>query len=244
MNYKKLYNEIILNSQLRQPLDGYVENHHIIPSSLGGSDDKINITKLTAREHFICHYLLVKIQPINSIAWYKMNNAFIIMNGKTHENRYINSRLYETLRKNFSLVMSFNQQGKKNSQYGKIWIYNTKLEETKKIEKSELVLYKNNGWLKGRKLDWTKQRHIECVICGVETNNRQTCSKECRKKLQTKQQELEYKIGTRKMGGSNNPSFGKIWIYNLELKLSKKIQKDEYSTWKQDGWLKGRKMKF
>ena len=46
--YKNWYNSIIKNAQNRQ-IDGYVEKHHIIPQSLGGSNETINLVKLTAR---------------------------------------------------------------------------------------------------------------------------------------------------------------------------------------------------
>ena len=52
MNYEKIYNNIISKAQSRQKLDGYIERHHIIPRSFGGSDDDSNIVALTAREHF------------------------------------------------------------------------------------------------------------------------------------------------------------------------------------------------
>jgi len=44
--------------------------------------------------------------------------------------------------------------------------------------------------------------------------------------------------------GEKNSQFGSMWIHNLQLKVSKKIKKEELPTWEQDGWLKGRKMKF
>lgn len=44
----------------------YYENHHIIPRSLNGSNSSENLVLLTAREHFICHWLLVKIFPKGS----------------------------------------------------------------------------------------------------------------------------------------------------------------------------------
>jgi hypothetical protein len=44
--------------------------------------------------------------------------------------------------------------------------------------------------------------------------------------------------------GKNNPSFGTMWIFNLELKESKKIPKEDFPIWIQKGWLKGRKLKF
>ena len=42
--------------------------------------------------------------------------------------------------------------------------------------------------------------------------------------------------------GEGNSQFGTIWIHNIELKENKKIKKDDFSSWEQDGWIKGRKM--
>jgi len=39
---------------------GYVEKHHIIPKSLGGTNDDSNLVWLTAAEHLKAHLLLVK----------------------------------------------------------------------------------------------------------------------------------------------------------------------------------------
>ena len=44
--------------------------------------------------------------------------------------------------------------------------------------------------------------------------------------------------------GAKNSQFGTMWIYNLEEKLNKKINKDDFSKYEKLGWLKGRKMKF
>lgn len=123
MNYKKVYYQIVEN-RIQNPLDEaeYGEMHHIIPKSLGGTDEKENIVKLSAREHFICHALLSEMYERESFEWYKMNHAFIIMKSSSfvHDNnRYFNSRLYELKRKDFSKVMSYSQSGSKNSQYGK-----------------------------------------------------------------------------------------------------------------------------
>lgn len=40
---------------------GYVEDHHIIPKSIGGDNSIVNKVWLTAKEHFECHVLLTKI---------------------------------------------------------------------------------------------------------------------------------------------------------------------------------------
>ena len=60
--------------------------------------------------------------------------------------------------------------------------------------------------------------------------------------VETKKKMSDAKKG--KYSGNGNPSFGTMWIHNLEEKLSKKIKKDEFSEWETKGWLKGRKMKF
>ena len=44
--------------------------------------------------------------------------------------------------------------------------------------------------------------------------------------------------------GEKNSQHGTIWIHNLDLKESKKIPKGDFSTWEQEGWLKGRVVVF
>ena len=56
--YTKTYYSIINNAKSRVT-EGYTEKHHIIPRSLGGDDSADNLVVLTAREHFICHRLLI-----------------------------------------------------------------------------------------------------------------------------------------------------------------------------------------
>lgn len=63
MNYQKIYNQVIERAKIRQRPDCYCERHHILPRCLGGNNDLENIVYLTAREHFICHWLLCRIYP-------------------------------------------------------------------------------------------------------------------------------------------------------------------------------------
>lgn len=58
--YTNWYFSIIKAAQARNKVDGYCERHHIIPRSLGGSDYETNLVELSAKEHFICHRLLVR----------------------------------------------------------------------------------------------------------------------------------------------------------------------------------------
>lgn len=79
----------------------YFETHHIIPKSLGGSNNSDNLVRLTAKEHLICHHLLSKM--VENKYKIKMINALtaMAMNAGTHDNqRYrISARLYEELKK-------------------------------------------------------------------------------------------------------------------------------------------------
>ena len=64
MNYKKIYDSLIDKAKDRV-LEGYQESHHIVPRSFGGSNDKLNLVNLTAREHFIAHVLIYKFSTGN-----------------------------------------------------------------------------------------------------------------------------------------------------------------------------------
>lgn len=111
--YEKWYASITSRGQIRQ-IDSYTEKHHILPESLGGLNTPENLTVLTAREHFICHWLLIKMYSGESKA--KMVYALNGMkrNGQ-HTQRYetkITSRVYEHLKKEFSLIHSTTMKGK------------------------------------------------------------------------------------------------------------------------------------
>jgi hypothetical protein len=63
------------------------DRHHVVPKSLGGSDDRSNIVKLTYREHFLIHWLLIKITEGKARA--KMRHAlFRMMNSKKRRGQF------------------------------------------------------------------------------------------------------------------------------------------------------------
>lgn len=95
MNYKTIYNnliEIAKTKTRKKSNDAYYENHHIVPRSLGGSDDSTNMVLLTAKEHYIAHHLLFLFET--GVNKYKMANAWHLM---MHINSYTknNARNYE-----------------------------------------------------------------------------------------------------------------------------------------------------
>lgn len=94
----------IINRAQNRALSGYSERHHIIPKSLGGTNDKGNLVSLTAREHYICHLLLPKM--VTNAAKSKMALAlFMLTRQSKNQHRYkITNRQYEVIKKNMSLA--------------------------------------------------------------------------------------------------------------------------------------------
>ena len=76
------------------------ERHHIIPQSLGGSNDKSNLVYLSCREHFLCHWLLVKMTE--GEYYHKMVYALMGMRAENkQQERYhtiFTARVYEKYR--------------------------------------------------------------------------------------------------------------------------------------------------
>ena len=74
--YTKCYYSIIdcaVSRDLSKEI--YTERHHIIPKSLGGSNDPTNLVKLTAKEHRLAHILLPRmtINPAHTKSmWYAL----------------------------------------------------------------------------------------------------------------------------------------------------------------------------
>lgn len=153
--YTKWYKNIVSISSKYNP-EGYYERHHIIPKCLNGTDKKENIIKFSARKHFICHWLLTKMVKKDSPEYYSLYKAFILMSGQTkNQERYIiPSILFEKLRKEVSRINSIQQSGENNSNYGKVWISNFQLKETKMIYSNEIQNYIRTGWVKGYTLKW------------------------------------------------------------------------------------------
>lgn len=132
--YRTLYFKIINNAKNRAKPESYCENHHIIPRSMGGSDFKENLVALTGREHFICHYLLIKFALGKGKI--SMLYAFNRMKpNKKYKHRYFNSRLYSASRKDFSSAVSKSQIGRKHNP--------TSLETKKKLSEKALGVRKS-----------------------------------------------------------------------------------------------------
>ena len=111
MDYKKIHDSIIASAKNRNIGDSYFELHHVIPKSMGGSNIKSNLVCLTAREHYLIHWLLYKIYKNKQMAfaWYRMTH------GKSSVERYT-SASFIYARKARSEEMSKLFNGKKLSE--------------------------------------------------------------------------------------------------------------------------------
>ena len=98
--YTKTYFLIIARAQDRT-INGYTEKHHIIPKSLGGADHPTNLVSLTAREHFICHRLLVKMTTGTDKR--KMSRALWALSqmDKLNARYHPNSRVFQLIREEY-----------------------------------------------------------------------------------------------------------------------------------------------
>jgi hypothetical protein len=102
--YTRIYNNIIERAKSRI-ISGYAETHHIIPKSIGGTNDTSNLVRLTAREHYICHRLLPKMLTGND--QYKMLTAVWFMSKDNTQTKYRpNSRTYAYLKETYSKKQS------------------------------------------------------------------------------------------------------------------------------------------
>lgn len=146
--YTKLYFKLTSISDSEE----YTENHHIIPKCLGGNNDPKNLIQLSARKHFICHYLLIKMVTSKSPEFWKLIKAFHMLSCKTSNNmeRYFNSRLYEKHKIEWKKSMSILQKGENNSQFGTKWIYCPLTLVSRRVPKNELQIYLDKGCEIGR----------------------------------------------------------------------------------------------
>lgn len=202
MDYAKIYHAIIDNRK-QNLLEGYTEKHHIIPKSLGGTNEKTNLVRLLPREHFICHYLLSKMYRRNTRSWHKMNHAFMMMKASnSNQKRYFNSRLYAALRDNFSKVMSNLNRGENNPTYGKRWIYNMELRQSIRILKEDAL---PEGWLEGRVINFDlkldKEENPEKYLALARKRYKEKSSKRTKKlKNRNKKRTIDnHKISKREI---------------------------------------------
>lgn len=110
MNYEKIYYQLVENAKSRgldkKSVDYYTEIHHIVPRSMGGTDDKSNLVMLSGREHYIAHMLLWKAFPEKGALAY----AAMMMSNRSICK--VNSYVYASLQEEYSKAVSKRRRGK------------------------------------------------------------------------------------------------------------------------------------
>ncbi len=161
--YKRIYDSIIEKARNREVIDGYSEIHHVIPRSIGGSDDISNLVNLTAREHCVCHLLLVRMTTGGQKE--KMLYAAKMMTTikRTYQHRYTTkSKTYAWLRQRAAARSSKRLKGKTYEElYGE-----EKAKELKKKKslargpQKQETIDKRVGKLKGKKRTEEQKRRM------------------------------------------------------------------------------------
>ena len=222
------------------------ERHHIIPQSLGGTDEKDNLVYITPREHFICHWLLIKMtegdergKMLYALQGMKAENKF--------QNRYhtkITARVYEKYRLEHAENHSKNMKGRP------AWNKGRKLEGEKLEEHRERT--------RNRKIDPIKQALGQQKR--IEKIKGQKRSEETKKLMslaatgkpkgpQSEEHKLAISLGgkgiKKKQGHGANVAKANIGRISINKDgIEKKVKQDTLQQYLNDGWqLGGKKRK-
>lgn len=174
MNYHKIYSRLVNNKSHRvKGKEIYYESHHIVPRSLGGSNDASNLVLLTAKEHFIAHLLLTKMYE--GVEKKKMIYAFWMMcNMKRHcvsANQYNKYKLIASENRKGFRFSEESRRKMSNSKKGKIGNRLNSKASIETLKKMSDVMIGNIPWNKNKKTKGI-QSHNEKIVFQIdkETN--------------------------------------------------------------------------
>jgi hypothetical protein len=201
----------------------YFEAHHILPKSLFPDYKNLrhhpwNGVLLTAREHFICHRLLVKMTTgkAKQAMWSALRRTTTGLS--THRQ----SREYEKIRE----VYVREYCGKNHHMYGK--------KASEETRRKQSIAHKGRAFSEEH-----KEKIGEANARRVWTEeSRRKHSESSKKKIFT--QEHRDNIG-RKSTGENNPMAGTKWVSHFDLLLSKPVPANKVDVYLQNGWTLGQK---
>ena len=160
MNYTKHYDTLIERARQRKN-EGYLEEHHVIPKCMGGTDEKSNLVLLTPEEHYVAHQLLVKIYNNPSL----VHAALMMTVSSPQHNAGMgrNNKLYGWLRRRYQIVAK-QRVREKNGSFGKPWYHDPSTSSSGKY----IPGFEPIGWVKGR----IPKKVNKCRTCGTNTKTR------------------------------------------------------------------------
>jgi hypothetical protein len=243
--YSKTYFAITTNAAQRA-IKGYTEVHHILPQSLGGSNSKENLVRLTAREHFICHWLLIKMTEGED-----RSKMLYALNGMKAENKYqeryhtkITARVYEKYRTEHSEIHSKRMKGRPAWNKGRT-LEGAELEQHRERTRNRIIdpIKQAEGQQKRiAKMIGRKQSAETCL-------NKSKALKGRPKGPMSEEQKQARSITMtgQKKTKSHAVNVANAVLGNISINkdgLEKKVKKDSLQSYLDDGWkLGGKKRK-
>ena len=159
--YVNRYN-LFIESLKGQNVEGYSEVHHIVPRSMGGTNDKNNLIRLTARQHFIAHWMLWKAYGG------KMTMAFHAMvhryNKKIKRHTKVNSRTHSKLIEEHASLLSILHM---NNTYALGYKWNEESKQKLRDARAKQIIPKasyEKAKLKMAKLVWMNNGIKSCRV--------------------------------------------------------------------------------
>lgn len=207
MNYKKIYDQLVAKAKVRgldrKSVDYYTEIHHIVPRSLGGSDEESNLVMLSAREHYIAHLLLWKMDK-SCVAMYC---AFMYMSSKYTSN----SRLYELFKIQFCEMQSKRFYKKEKNLVGMTF--------------GRLTVKELSGWY------WTGYNNNARWLCECSCGNTKIVGVRSLTSGNTKSCGCLYDDYHARMSGEGNHFFGKVHTDETKEKIRQLRLSEEKRPW-------------
>ena len=211
--YTTWYHSIIEAAKTRHIEKPY-ERHHIIPRCMNGTDTAENIVKLTPREHFICHMLLVKM--VDSTYKSKLAYASWQQSRSFKYSGKVTSKIYDMIKRELSSTYI----GRKRAPFSDEWIENMRIgaKNRKKIEYSSERLdhiRKLGESSKGKQLSQEHRDKIGNSVRGKSYEERY--GKDTAKELREirRQQQLDKPIVTCPHCGKQGKGSG-MWTWHFD----------------------------
>lgn len=182
---------------------------------MGGTNDPLNLVKLTLEEHYVAHQLLTKIHPGHHGL---LHAAMMMCVGRPTNKRY------GWIRRQHREIAK-QRTGAKNGSYGKRWYHNPSTLDNGKFSVAP------EGWVLGR----VPHKNTKCEVCNQDTGSksRRFCDEHRPKPLSptekgfrrtddmNKHMSLLYKGRPKEQ----HHQFGKRWVNNGKQQLMVPINK-------------------
>ena len=264
MNNERIYKQLIERAKSENRVKSneiYYENHHIIPKCKNGGDEELNLVLLTAREHFLAHWLLVKIYNYDGKLIYAFNS---FCRDSTRHGKRCTSRLYKYARELYIKYLKENDEWKRkvsNTMKTLVWIKNIETKECIRITEDTVREFLDIGWQRGRiiehrvsptqqtkdkislgnkgKIHTEEQRRIN----GLATKDRIWINNGIKDRMMKNCEVIPdgWVKGRINIENCGNPNIGLVVINKLDKNIY--VDKKDLNMYLKDGWILGSKMK-